>query len=168
MEVYQKEIPATSAEQYVSGRYALNIPGETSGDWHFTGVWFSAAPATVDLWGKGQKYDTVSIFGKFGIADRKADVKKTGLKSDYPKVYIADHYRAILDLAIAGAISGNMSLVKGATTDYLDTKEQKEYVLAEAEKALASDRLTKSQKILLNDWIKKESQNIYRGEADDV
>ncbi|MDR3319055.1 MAG: hypothetical protein LBS99_06410 [Clostridiales bacterium] len=164
-DVYQLAIPETDTDRYVSGRYALNLPGETSGDWHFTSVWFSDTPCAVELWGKGQKRDTTAVLGSFGIADRFAAVEKTGIMSKHRHIYAADHYRAILDLLIVGAANGVMSLVKGATTDYLDTQEQKEYLLSQAEKALSSPHLSTKQKALIKEWIERESRNIYRGEA---
>ena len=164
MTIYQRQIPKTGKTQYVSGRYALNIPGETSGDWHFTTVWFSRTPQTVELWGDGQERNTNGIFGNFGIADRSADIRKAGLVTVQGKIFAANHYRAILDLMVAGAINGSMSLVIGATMDYLDTEEQKQYVLRQARKAVGSSSLTDNQKRLIDEWIQKESRNFYRGD----
>lgn len=164
----QKQIPSTSIDRYISGRYALNIPSDTSGDWHFTTVWFANKPTIIDLWGVGQKVDTTKLFGHFGIANRTTDIDKTGLQHDKSPIYAANHLRAILDMAIDGSTRNNMCLVKGATIDYLDTQEQKDLIINMIDKIILSNKLTSAQKECLRNWVTTERQNIYRGELYEV
>ncbi|MDR0763884.1 MAG: helix-turn-helix transcriptional regulator [Bacteroidales bacterium] len=163
---FQKEIPATSIDRYISGKYALNLPSEMSGDWHFTSVWYSDKPETAPIWGKDIGFDTNPIWGNFGVADRIEAYREAHLDTRGQNcVYTADNYRAILDLMVVGAIKNYMGIVVGATMDYLDTEEQKSFVLNKAKNAVQSDMLSEEQKARIQNWIAGESKNVYRGVA---
>ncbi|MDR2201354.1 MAG: hypothetical protein LBP26_01105 [Clostridiales bacterium] len=123
---FQKLIPDTSPNRYISGKYALNLPSEMSGDWHFTSVWYSDKPEFVPIWGKDIGVDTKSIWGDFGILNRIDAYKEARLDTHGQNcVYTSDNYRAILDLMVVGAVKNYMGIVVGATADYLDTDTTK-------------------------------------------
>jgi hypothetical protein len=162
----QKLIPQTSSQLYISGLYALNLPGETSGDWHFSSVWFSDKEEVVPLAGGAKETDTHSIFGNLGVIDGTAVVGSAKLDNcGQKRIFVANHYRAILDLMVVGARRGYMGIVDGATREYLDTEEQKAFILDKAKLALSSDALTSQEKERINGWIAKENRNVYRGES---
>jgi hypothetical protein len=161
---YQLEIPHTTKDRYISAKLALNLPiGETSGDWHQF-IWWSDTKRKAKLFGKKQAFDTTNILGDFGIADRKAEIIEFGLETEYKKVYVADHYRAILDIALYGAYSGRMGEAIGAGREYLDTKEQLNVLLNKAEEIVQSKYLSNEAKNNLSKWIERERKPIYRGE----
>lgn len=89
--LYQKIIPKTSSENYISGWEALNIPDENQNiaDWHPKTYLFSEKENE-----EIQLYNTIDILGNNGI-------KKRIIK--YPEnkeVYIANFPRAIADLLL--------------------------------------------------------------------
>ncbi|MDR2091655.1 MAG: hypothetical protein LBP62_08455 [Clostridiales bacterium] len=166
--MYKLTIPKTTMQTYISGTQALNVPDETSGDWHFYTVWFSPFEETVTLYGEGQERNTNEIYGTFGIYDKKAVLERYGISSETPEVYVANHYRAILDLAYCCAKRKRMNPVIGGTMDYFDTEEQKTMILELAAKMLDVKYLAEDEQAALKDWIQKESIHIYRGEPYDV
>ncbi|MDR0751877.1 MAG: hypothetical protein LBF12_04765 [Christensenellaceae bacterium] len=161
---FQKKIPQTSIDRYISGIYALNLPSEMSGDWHFSTVWYSYVPETAPVWGNDFGFDTNPIWGSFGVTDRIKAYREANLNTgNLNCVYTADNYRAILDLMVHSAVRNSMGTVVGATMDYLDTEEQKHYVLEKAKFAIQSNTLSEEQKTRIQNWITDESKNIYRG-----
>ncbi|MDR3186438.1 MAG: hypothetical protein LBU04_06530 [Christensenellaceae bacterium] len=58
-----------------------------------------------------------------------------------------------------------MGIIDGATTEYLDTEEQKKFILDKAKLALSSNELTEQEKGRIQGWIAKENKNLYRGES---
>jgi hypothetical protein len=161
--MYQLVIPKTTAQTYISGTQALNIPDETSGDWHFYTVWFSFSSETVMLYGAGQERNTNDIYGSFGISDKKFIMQQYGLLADTDKVYVANHCRAVLDLIYYCAKKKAMNLVVGSTMDYFDTEEQKMRILKLAKKMLAPKYLSQEGRRTLQSWLQTEEQSVYRG-----
>ena len=79
--------------------------------------------------------ETTSIYGDLGIYEGRDRLVAQGL--DIPAgmqgVYIANHSRAILDLLYRSLHRrGRVLNLTGATTDWLDTKEQGEQLLEQA------------------------------------
>jgi hypothetical protein len=66
---------------------------------------------------------------------------------------------------VVGARRGYMGIIDGATTEYLDTEEQKKFILDKAKLALSSNELTEQEKGRIQGWIAKENKNLYRGES---
>jgi hypothetical protein len=161
---FQKEIPETTIDRYISGEYALNLPSEFSGDWHFSSVWYSDKPEMVTFMSDDIGFNTNLIWGDFGITNRIQAYKDANLDtSRHVCIYTADCFRAILDLMILGSIKNYMGIVVGATMDYLDTEDQKHFILDKASEALQSDLLSSEQKMRIQHWITSESKSAYRG-----
>lgn len=159
----QAEIPRTSKEKYISGYYALNIPAPegTTGDWHDPFHWIDGVdrPKTVTLAGKGMEIDTNDVFQDFGVYEGRARLLAQGLEIDdeITEVYVANHFRAILDLLFYYLKRFKRAdPMIGATNDYIDTKEQKELVLSKA--LLLSDVFINEARESLLKWIDSERQ----------
>ena len=156
----QVEIPATTPERYITGIYALNVqaPEGTSGDWHDVfhrreGV---DEPDEVMLGGTAE-VDTNHIYADLGIYEGRDSLLAKGLElpAGPAPVYLANHYRAILDMVYHSLTHyGRIYNLTGATTDWLDTPEQQQYVLEQATR-MAPFLPTESQQRLA-DWVSKE------------
>ena len=106
MPSYQVEIPRTTPQLYITGIYALNVqcPEGTTGDQHDVFHWFyrpgirEEAP-TVTL-GGSDELDTNAIYGDLGVYEGRERLLAKGLNiaPEIREVYVANHYRAILDL----------------------------------------------------------------------
>jgi hypothetical protein len=156
----QVEIPATSSERYITGIYALNIPAPegTTGDWHDVFYWRQGIdrPRTI-LLGGGDEVDTNAVYGDLGVYEGRAQLVAKGLTVPVgvTEVYVANHFRAILDLVYRSLRRyGRVLNLRGATTDWLDTPEQQQYVLDQA--ARLSDVLDEPQRQALAAWIAGE------------
>lgn len=125
-------IPHTTPQRYLSFRAALNLqmPGESTGDWHFLTTFFSPAdepPIEAKLAGEGQEVDTTPSLGSRGVRDM-ADVlldRKITTNNAVP-VWIANHFRAIADLAELALRSENQpyTVTVYQVNQWLDTKSQ--------------------------------------------
>ncbi|MFT3945169.1 MAG: hypothetical protein QM705_15285 [Ancrocorticia sp.] len=156
----QLEIPPTTRERYITGIYALNIeaPEDTSGDWHDVFHWCKGqdVPAPIMCGGTDQ-VNTNHIYGDLGVYEGRANVAKKGLEfpSEMTEIYVANHFRAILDMVHHCLITyGKIYNLHGATVDWLDTKEQQRYVLDLA--AQMAPDLSEDQQVQLNNWIESE------------
>ena len=136
----QVEIPATTPERYITGIYALNVqaPERTSGDWHDVFHWQDGRgrPRQVTLAGDAE-IDTTPIYGDLGIYEGRDRLVARGLEvpADMEQVYLANHFRAILDLLYRSLTRwGQVLNLTDATTDWLDTRQQGEFVLEQATK----------------------------------
>lgn len=91
-------------------------------------------PDTVTLSGRGDT-DTKVIRGDLGVNEGRDRLLEYGLDTpaDLTKIYLANHFRVILDLLYRSLrrLSRVLNLT-GATTDWLDTPEQQEFVLVQA------------------------------------
>ena len=163
-EAYQVAIPPTDREHYITGVYALNAsaPEGTTGDWHdvFHSQADSERPRTVTLGGSGDT-DTNAIYGNLGVyegCDRPLD-KGLDLPANPTEVYLASHFRAVLDLLYWSlSRQGRVLNLTGATTDWLDTTEQQEFVLVQATRM--ADQFDADAQRALATWIEGER---YRG-----
>jgi hypothetical protein len=157
----QLEIPRTSINTYITGQYALNIHApETSGDWHGFIFYMPEGlekPHTIDLAGDGLEWNTNPIYGTYGIYEgRDYLLKNYKINDDITEVYIADHFRAILDLLYDSLKNYEVVLnLNGATNDWLDTQEQKDELLSKAR--FLEDVFTGKARCSLDKWIEKES-----------
>jgi hypothetical protein len=157
----QTEIPPTNRINYITGIYALNIPDQegTTGDWHDSVFWHPLGiriPTPISLGGKGA-FDTNQMLGDMGVQEAHKRVVGIGLHvADYIKeVYVANRIRATLDLAFSElSIYGRTMTVRGASSDWLDTAEQKETLLRHA--ATLASLLVGTMRAGLDDWIVHE------------
>lgn len=126
-------IPRTSQTLYISFTHALNLrmPGEDTGDWHFLSAFFgNDGNRVAPLAGKGQRVDTTPVLGSLGVRDMSEDLRSRAVLHDDRPVYVANHYRAIADIAMS-----ELALSRAPTTAcvneinaWLDTEEQIETV----------------------------------------
>lgn len=110
-----KRLSQTSIDNYISGFYALNIPDIDGipADWHPNIYWYS-----FDRNDMVPLYNTNNIFGIWGIEHRKVDYFSCTF---YDKVYVANHVRAIADLAVT---LEDISVLRGCVNDWLRTEKQ--------------------------------------------
>lgn len=162
----QTEIPPTTEERYITGAYAINIPGEdvVSGGWHDDMFWHPVGvrePLPISLGGQGD-FDTNAVYGNMGIEEARARVVGMGLRvsPDIPKVYVANHLRAILDLLYHEIDSlGKPTSTIGGAKDWLVKEEEREILLAEALKL--EDLFKDAEKIRkLHEWVAGERERL--------
>lgn len=164
----QVEIPITSLSRYITGMAALNLqaPEGTSGDWHFTNVYYAPAAGdtiSLQLAGEGETINTNNIYGDYGVYECSTTMRKAGLSipAHISAVYAANHYRAILDLLFRSLqLHHKVIGLIGATEDWLDTNEQKEFLLQKATDMLSF--LSPIDAAELQKWIDKERIPGYR------
>ena len=101
---YPIRIPATSPTSYISFKRALNLhlPGElTTGDWHFEPSFFGyPEPTYAPLAGRNGLVNTVPALGSLGVRDMGQHIADCGIKPFDGPVWVANHYRAIADIAM--------------------------------------------------------------------
>lgn len=159
----QVEIPATSPDRYISGGYALNIPAPegTCGDWHDVFHFPPDAPQRarqVHL-GGSDWVDTNHIYQDLGVYEGRYNVLRKGLElpEGMTEVWVANHFRAILDLIYRSLQRfDDVYGLEAATTDWLDTPEQQTYLLEQA--ALMLPHLSEAHQGKLVAWIEQEAQ----------
>ena len=141
--------------------YAINLPAPegTTGDWHEVFFWRAGIdePCSVDLAGEGTDWNTNPIYGDYGVYEGKNILIKKGLyvKDDINEVFIANHFRAILDLLYNSLKKYKVVInLTGATDDWLDTPEQKAELIEKAR--LLSDVFVGKAKNSLFEWIDYE------------
>ena len=100
---YPIVIPETSPTSYISFKRALNLrlPDEWTGDWHFDVSFFgyperSSAP----LAGRHGLVNTTPTLGSRGVRDMGHLIADHGIKPYDGPVWVANHYRAIADMAM--------------------------------------------------------------------
>lgn len=131
-------IPETEPGRYLSFYQALNLrfPDEDTGDWHFQGAFFERTNGepgqrVMPLSGKGQEVDTTPSLGRQGVREMSAILRKQGLPiSSHQSVYVANHYRAIADLAMLDIQKAQMpsSATNREINSWLDSLEQVEHL----------------------------------------
>ena len=96
-------IPETGPTSYISFKRALNLrlPGELIGDWHFDVSFFgypecSYAPPA----GPNGLVGTTPTLGSRGVRDMGRLIAVHGIKPCDGPVWVANHYRAIADMAM--------------------------------------------------------------------
>jgi len=161
----QVVIPQTDKKHYITGIYALNVipPEDTSGDWHGSVFYWRdpvERPARLSIAGRGTFTSTTPIFGDMGVYEGRERLIGKGLviQPDIKEVWIANHSRAILDMLYESLTTYNAVYnLNGATEDWLDTLEQKEFVLSQAKRL--TPVLTDRQRDALNKWIEYEESH---------
>ena len=96
-------IPETSPTSYISFLRALNLrlPGELSGDWHFELSFFGFPEGTyAHLAGRKGLVDTSFSLGSRGVREMGHLIAENGIKPYDGPVWVANHYRAIADMAM--------------------------------------------------------------------
>jgi hypothetical protein len=101
-----------SPDSYLTGMLALNIPspdGALTGDWHKGDAIMTADASSLDVFrAGGERFpDTSSFFGSDGIYDYAPTLRKRGFEPTGP-VFMANHFRAIVDLVITWYLRGTV------------------------------------------------------------
>ncbi|NJR57327.1 MAG: hypothetical protein HC768_24110 [Acaryochloris sp. CRU_2_0] len=161
--LYPVPIPNTEPERYISFKHALNLrfPDEDTGDWHFEPYFFEQtgdppAQKHILLSGKGQKIDTTPSLGCQGVRDMSALLSQQRLPIPPGRpVYVANHYRAIADLAMLDLQQIRMPRIADnqAINSWLDTAEQINHLKRNYLERLAIQLWGKPQAIF-KQWIK--------------
>jgi hypothetical protein len=155
-------IPVTQPNRYISFMHALNLrfPEEDTGDWHFEPAFFDYSDRPprdrpIPVAGIGEAVDTTPSLGTKGVRD----MAKILIQSQIPippgqAVYVANHYRAIADLAMLELQKGHQPRITTNSTinSWLDTSEQieqlKQEYLAPLRQQLSGPSLA-----AFEDWI---------------
>ena len=96
-------IPETSPTSYISFKRALNlrVPGELTGDWHFDVSFFGYPERSyAPLAGRNGLVNTTFALGSRGVRDMGRLIADEGIKPYDGPVWVANHYRAIADMAV--------------------------------------------------------------------
>jgi hypothetical protein len=146
--------PATSEQNYITGKAALNVPNEDGfpADWHFTEVFLSGR-GKIRIAGQDAP-ETTTLLGKYGIRECGGVLRRCGvsLPTD-DKVYAASHIRAILDMVLY-SIANQRPPEHVTVHDMLDTSED----VAELQTQVnhLKQKLTDSVALsLLTEWEEK-------------
>jgi len=154
-------------DKYITGKYALNIHhpenvNEPTGDWHGY-IWdgINELPNNkVTYAGNGFKINTFHVWGDFGIYEDTDTLRRMGMVILENNIYIADYYRAILDLVYFSLYSfNNLFGLNCITYDHLDNKDQVVVVLDEIDKL--KKYVNGNQFIILEEWMKNEMNYEY-------
>jgi hypothetical protein len=150
-------IPVTQPDHYISFNHALNLrfPEEDTGDWHFEPTFFDHPDRPIPLAGIGEDVDTTPSLGTKGVRD----MARILIQAQIPippgqAVYVANHYRAIADLAMLELQKGHRPRITTNSTinSWLDTSEQieqlKQEYLAPLRQQLSGPSLA-----AFEDWI---------------
>ena len=131
-------VPATTPLRYVSFKHALNLrlPDEDTGGWHFDSAFFALSEddtRAVPLAGQGPDTlaDTTPQLGARGVRDMTEVAVAHGLFGAAEGrarggFWVADHYRAITDLAMLHLADGEVPSIATPReiNAWLDTEEQ--------------------------------------------
>jgi hypothetical protein len=156
--MYAIEIPPTSPQCYLSFKHALNLrfPQEDTGEWHFLTAFFDdqTQNRSAPLAGEGKSVNTTPSLGNLGIREMSQVLKAQQIVSDNVPVYVANHYRAIADLAMSQLLKSQMPTI--ATTrsinQWLDTEEQVNQLVNHYLMLLRS-QLDEDTKNIFDQWI---------------
>jgi len=149
-------------DKYITGKYALNVhhpenANEPTGDWHGY-IWdgIKKLPDNkITYAGIGFKINTFHIWGDFGVYEDSDNFKKMGIIINENNIYIADYFRAILDLIYFNLLNFNNLLgLNFITYDHLDNDIHVMTVLNEAEKL--KKHINDNQSVILEEWINNE------------
>ncbi|NNM60018.1 MAG: hypothetical protein HKM04_09420 [Legionellales bacterium] len=155
-------LPKTSPQHYLTGMTALNIPcpDEGYGDWHFYEAFFGRGDIQPKIFvaGKGEKWNTLPLFGDFGIYECSHILREHGVPlAENEKVYAAGHYRAALDM-LYDCLLDNQYPYHIDLADWFDNQTQINRVLEKAEAELIPVLNTEQQEIL-KEWMSKQISN---------
>jgi hypothetical protein len=154
-------------DKYITGKYALNIHhpqnnNEPTGDWHGY-IWdgINELPNNkVTYAGNGFKINTFHVWNDFGVYEDTDNLKRMGIVINENNIYIADYYRAILDLVYFNLFNfNNLFGLNCITYDHLDNNDQVMIVLEKIEKL--KNYINNNQFIVLEEWIKNEKNYEY-------
>lgn len=154
------QIPATSPALYISFKHALNLryPTEDTGDWHFLPMFFQSDDETklrsACLAGEGERVNTNLSLGEHGVRDMAQIVEDQGILKNTGPVYVANHYRAITDLAMLHLEKGMKPTIAAPSeiNAWLDTEEQVNTLVTEYLIPLRS-QLTGASLEAYEDWM---------------
>ncbi len=129
-------IPKTTPQRYISFQHALNLrlPGEYTGDWHPISAFFDENETrTAPIAGKGGTVDTTPSLGDRGIRDMSSILATQDILPVSGPVYVANHYRAIADIAMLELHDGIIPTIANSKTinQWLDTEEQIQQLVTE-------------------------------------
>lgn len=130
-------IPKTSPRRYISFQHALNLraEGEYTGDWHPMSAFFDEGEQhrSAPIAGEGGTVDTTPSLGERGIRDMANILAAQDILPASGPVYVANHYRAIADLAMLELRDGVVPTVANSSTinQWLDTEEQVHHLITE-------------------------------------
>lgn len=150
-------------DKYITGQYALNIhhsgkKDEPSGDWHGA-IWDNIKELPhkdVKYAGEGCFINTFHIWGDFGVYDDTEHLKNCNFIIKEKNVYVADYYRAILDMVYESLMKYNEIInLNCITYDCLDNDEQVMLVVNKAK--ILEKYLNSSQIIELKKWFYNET-----------
>jgi hypothetical protein len=156
--MYAIEIPLTSPQCYISFKHALNLrfPQEDTGEWHFLTAFFDdhEKSRSAPLAGAGEGVDTTPSLGDLGIREMSQILKAQQIMFTDTPVYVANHYRAIADLAMLQLLKGQMPTIATARAinQWLDTEEQINHLVNDYLMPLRS-QLDKATKNIFDKWI---------------
>jgi len=152
-------IPCTTPTRYLSFNRALNLrlPDELTGDWHFELAFFctSGEPAkAARLAGVGEATDTTPTLGDLGVRDMAAVLSQKKVSDGAQPIYVANHFRAITDLALSDLLAGRIPPVvtRETVNQWLDTKEQVQ-ALVELYLTPLQGQLSKAPLATFNKWL---------------
>jgi hypothetical protein len=155
-------IPETRPDCYISYKHALNLrfQDEDTGDWHFQSAFFDQPDSPprdrpIPLAGIGEAVDTTPSLGTKGVRDMAKILIQSQISIPPGQtVYVANHYRAIADLAMIDIQQGYPPAIatNQAINGWLDTESQIEHLkheyLKPLEKQLSSHHLE-----VFKEWI---------------
>jgi hypothetical protein len=156
--MYAIEIPPTSPQCYLSFKHALNLrfPQEDTGEWHFLTAFFDDTEKnrSAPLAGQGKSVNTIPSLGNLGIREMSQVLKAQQIVSDNVPVYVANHYRAIADLAMSQLLKGQMPTIvtTRSINQWLDTQEQVNQLVNHYLMLLRS-QLDEDTKNIFDQWI---------------
>jgi hypothetical protein len=152
------EIPPTSLQCYISFKHALNLrfPQEDTGEWHFLTAFFDDKKEnrSAPLAGLGKSVNTIPSLGDLGIREMSQVIKAQQITFSNAPVYVANHYRAIADLAMSQLLQGQMPSIATAQSinQWLDTEEQINQLVNNYLMPLRS-QLNEDTKNIFDQWI---------------
>jgi hypothetical protein len=161
-------------DKYITGKYALNIHhpesvDEPTGDWHGY-IWDGIKELPSDkitYAGNGFKINTFHIWDDFGVYEDSDNLRKIGIKINENNIYVADYYRAILDIIYFNLFNfNNLFGLNFITYDHLDNNEQIMTVLNEVEKL--KKYVNDYQFHVLEKWINNEKNYEFSRNAGNI
>ena len=159
IELQPIQIPPTTPRRYISFNRALNLrePGEDTGDWHFKVMFFCAAdepPKVASLAGEGMRIDTTPSLGELGIRDMSDELARKQVRAMSGPVYVANHYRAVADLALVEIMKGRipMTVTARVINQWFDTEDQIAMLVQDYLVPLGG-QLTGEARTVYNKWL---------------
>lgn len=150
-------IPDTSPSRYISFQFALNLklPWEFSGDWHFQEMFYGyKEPQYARVAGTGTPVDTNPSLGSKGVRDMAQVLEDWKFRPHCGPVYVANHYRAVADLALWELQKGEGPALTEADkiNDWIRTQQDMETLKEEYLRPLRSQLGAAEQKAF-DEWM---------------